>query len=278
MLKQRVVTAVALLVILLAVLLAPTMLPFRIFMAVAIGLAAWEWARLTGYQGLATYLWAGVTLCACMTMAMLGWPDARHGAVRGLYAVVSLAWIGGGSFLLRSGVDVWQRLPQLARMAFGVLSLSTGWLAMVQLHSYGIVFLLSVLALVWAADIGAYFAGKAFGKRKLAPTISPGKSWAGVYGGMVAGWVLLLVGAFMVAAPNFYSSLSQRMPLWAVWLTVVILVAMSVVGDLVESLMKRSMGMKDSSQLLPGHGGVLDRVDGLLPVLPMAMALILYLE
>ena len=79
---------------------------------------------------------------------------------------------------------------------------------MVQLHSYGLVFLLSVLALVWAADIGAYFAGKAFGKRKLAPTISPGKSWAGVYGGMVAGWVLLLVGVFMVAAREVGDGLS----------------------------------------------------------------------
>jgi phosphatidate cytidylyltransferase len=143
-------------------------------------------------------------------------------------------------------------------------------------------FLLSVMVLVWVADISAYFAGKAFGtrfiKRKLAASISPGKSWEGVLGGMAGvlllafGWTLLdRNGATQV--PSFYSMLADRHSMPVMLLVVLFMAAMSVVGDLVESLVKRSAGAKDSSALLPGHGGVLDRVDALLPTLPLAMML-----
>jgi phosphatidate cytidylyltransferase len=138
-----------------------------------------------------------------------------------------------------------------------------------------------VLVLVWVADIFAYFAGRAFGlkftKRKLAPAISPGKSWEGVWGGMVGvvvlgvAWVLADAAAG-ASVPSLYSRLAAIG--WPVLLIAVLfLAAMSVVGDLVESLIKRAAGVKDSSQLLPGHGGVLDRVDALLPTLPLAMML-----
>jgi phosphatidate cytidylyltransferase len=145
----------------------------------------------------------------------------------------------------------------------------------------GVNFLLSVLSLVWVADIGAYFAGRAFGQRftrnKLAPSISPGKSWEGVWGGM-AGVLLLAVlwvwadQAMQPAVPSFYTRLA-RQGWWLLLLGAIFMAAMSVVGDLVESLVKRSVGAKDSSGLLPGHGGVLDRVDALLPTLPLAMML-----
>jgi phosphatidate cytidylyltransferase len=135
--------------------------------------------------------------------------------------------------------------------------------------------------LVWVADIGAYFAGRTFGlkftRNKLAPGISPGKSWEGVWGGMV-GVLLLALGwiaadrHWNAAVPSLYSRLAG-MGWWLVVAGCVFLAAMSVVGDLVESLVKRSAGAKDSSQLLPGHGGVLDRVDALLPTLPLAMML-----
>ena len=139
----------------------------------------------------------------------------------------------------------------------------------------GINFLLSILCLVWAADICAYFAGRAFGKRKLAPAISPGKSWEGVWGGMAGVLVLALAwawadGHWQAAVPSLYSRLVGMGLLW--WLPALLfLTSMSVVGDLAESLVKRSAGMKDSSKLLPGHGGVLDRVDALLPTLPLAL-------
>jgi len=158
------------------------------------------------------------------------------------------------------------------------------WLAMAQARVIGVNFLLSLLLLVWVADIFAYFAGRAFGTRftrsKLAPAISPGKSWEGVWGGMAG--VVLLAGVWVWAdaawqAPvaSFYSRLADK-GWWLLLLAVLFMAAMSVVGDLVESLIKRSAGVKDSSGLLPGHGGVLDRVDALLPTLPLAMMLISY--
>ena len=146
----------------------------------------------------------------------------------------------------------------------------------------GINFLLSVLLLVWVADIFAYFAGRTFGlkftKSKLAPAISPGKSWEGVWGGMAGVVVLALVWVwadktFAPAVPSFYSQLASRSMLLLL-VSVVFMGGMSVVGDLVESLIKRSAGAKDSSRLLPGHGGVLDRIDALLPTLPLAMMLV----
>jgi len=140
-------------------------------------------------------------------------------------------------------------------------------------------FILSVFCLVWAADIAAYFGGKALGRRKLAPGISPGKSWEGVWSGMLgavalAAFWLWLDTAFKMDSASLYTRLYGRFGAIGLVGIVVFLAAMSVVGDLFESLVKRAAGAKDSSKLLPGHGGVLDRVDALLPVFPIAMALI----
>jgi len=162
------------------------------------------------------------------------------------------------------------------------LLIAAAWLALSQARVLGVNFLLSSMALVWVADIAAYFFGRALGgriiRRKLAATISPGKSWEGALGGFFGVCVLAwgwqrLESTFAVDGPSLYTLLFQRGAAWAV-LALVFLTAMSVVGDLVESLVKRSAGMKDSSQLLPGHGGVLDRVDALLPTLPLSMMLV----
>jgi phosphatidate cytidylyltransferase len=131
------------------------------------------------------------------------------------------------------------------------------FLAMTILFRRSPLYLLSVLAIVWIADIGAYFAGKAFGKRKLAPSISPGKSWEGAIGGWIA---VLLLTALSLLSPSLSDTL-----------VLTLLAVASVVGDLFESQLKRRAGMKDSSALLPGHGGVLDRIDALIPVLPLAV-------
>ena len=136
-----------------------------------------------------------------------------------------------------------------------------------------------MLCVVWVADISAYFCGRAFGRNKLAPTISPGKSWEGVYGG-VAGVLLLALGWIALesqldlGSASVFKLLQQGLGWGGLLLAALLLTALSVVGDLFESLVKRAAGAKDSSALLPGHGGVLDRVDALLPVLPAALALI----
>ena len=168
------------------------------------------------------------------------------------------------------------------RVVGGVLVLVAAWLAVAQARVLGINFLLSVLMLVWGADVFAYFAGRALGRRKLAPSISPGKSWEGVWGGMLgvlviaAVWIGLDQGVLREQGFSFYSRLAQQ-GWWLVIVACIFMCAMSVVGDLVESLVKRSAGVKDSSNLLPGHGGVLDRVDALLPTLPLAMMLVAFL-
>ena len=138
--------------------------------------------------------------------------------------------------------------------------------------------MLSVLCLVWMADVAAYFGGKTFGRRKLAPSISPGKSWEGVWSGLLgvgllaALWIWL-DGLGHFDGPSVYSRLLAALGLAGLLAALGVLCGLSVVGDLIESLVKRAAGAKDSSRLLPGHGGVLDRVDALLPVLPAALAL-----
>jgi phosphatidate cytidylyltransferase len=131
------------------------------------------------------------------------------------------------------------------------------------------------MLVVWLADIGAYFAGKAFGRHKLAPAISPGKTWEGAIGGWLAVLIVAAV-AFALHAfePTLYSALLEHLGAARTLVTLTILVVFSVIGDLFESMLKRQAGVKDSSGLLPGHGGVLDRIDALLPVLPLAMLLL----
>lgn len=278
MLKQRVITAFVLLAVLLPALFYKSPEPLIAIALLLIAAAAWEWARLNGIQGLSAFAVAGL----CVLLCVGSWIDGQW------LRQNSLLWIGGGfcwvvgsAGLLQMGGASWMRMHRFARMIGGVLALWLAWLAVAQARSAGINYLLSVLVLVWIADISAYFAGRAFGlrftKSKLAPTISPGKSWEGVWGGMLG---VLLLGIFWVwadrafgaMAPSFFSRLYETGG-WLLVLGCLFMSAMSVVGDLVESLVKRTAGAKDSSSLLPGHGGVLDRIDALLPTLPLALML-----
>ena len=277
MLRQRILTALVLLAIVLPALFHPDPRAFNGVVLQAIAAAAWEWGRLSGWsQLLALALGA-----ACAALCVLAWGLlGAAGAPLWLWAFGAGAWVLGGGLLLRAGVAGWPRIPQALRLLGGLLALWLAWLAVAQARGQGVNFLLSILALVWVADIGAYFAGRALGLRftrgKLAPTISPGKSWEGVWGGMLATVVLAIVWVVLDAAqptwsPSFYSHVQRSVGWPGLVVVVLCLAAMSVVGDLVESLIKRSVGVKDSSHLLPGHGGVLDRIDALLPTLPLAM-------
>lgn len=278
MLKQRVITAIVLLALLLPALFWRTPEPFIALLLVLIAAAGWEWGRLNGLGPAGSITAGGITLAGCLATWLAGLP-ARPLPV--LWSAAAAVWVLGGSWLVRVGVPGWPHIPQAVRLIAGVLALVTAWLAAAQARVLGVNFLLSILVLVWVADIFAYFAGRAFGlkftRRKLAPAISPGKSWEGVWGGMAGVVVLALAWTWADAAlqapvASLYTRLASLG--WPVLLLAVLfLTAMSVVGDLVESLVKRSAGVKDSSQLLPGHGGVLDRVDALLPALPIAMML-----
>jgi len=278
MLKQRIITALVLLAILLPALFWPTPVPFAVVALVLIAAAAWEWGRLNGLAqaGSLSAAAACLLLCAGSWYAgLLGKPLPL------LWSVAGALWVLAGAWLLRAGVAGWPGMPRALRLAGGVLALWLAWLAVSQAREIGVNFLLSILVLVWVADISAYFAGRSFGlkftKNKLAPAISPGKSWEGVWGGMLGVLVLAVIWtaadrALDASVPSLYTRLAGA-GWWLLVIAALFLAAMSVVGDLVESLVKRSAGAKDSSKLLPGHGGVLDRVDALLPTLPLAMML-----
>lgn len=273
MLKQRVITAIVLLAILLPALFYQTPLPFNLLALLLIGAAAWEWGRLNQLSQTGALTLSGLCLLAC---GLSWWGGLLAQRLPLLWAVAGAFWVLAGGALLRVGVAGWPRIPRLLRLLGGLIILWLAWLAIAQARILGIEFLLSVLVLVWVADIGAYFAGRKFGGRfskgKLAPSISPGKSWEGVWGGMT-GVVLLALGWHFLGGQTLYSLLAERHGLMLMVLAAIFMAAMSVVGDLVESLIKRSAGAKDSSALLPGHGGVLDRIDALLPTLPLALML-----
>lgn len=278
MLKQRIITALVLLALLVPVVTYPD---HRLFAAVAllfIACAAWELGRLCGLGG------AGAVATGVVTVVLGCSLWATGALVTPLTTIWLLAcglWVLFSAWLLRLGAPAWLAVPQGVRVVGGMLALLMAWLAVSRAHAMGLNFLFSVLFLVWAADVGAYFAGRGFGgrlfNRKLAPSISPGKTWEGVLGGMCT--VLLVAvcwqwgeARYEWGAPSLYVRLAA--PGWLFFgVSLLFLVTMSVVGDLVESLLKRSVGAKDSSSLLPGHGGVLDRIDALLPVLPIAMLL-----
>ena len=280
MLKQRVITAVLLLAVLLPALFNASPLPFCALALLLISAGGWEWGRLNGCSPGLSWL-IGMF---CFFAGLLAWQFGfLNLALPWLWSGVGAAWVLGGAWLLQRGVPGWRLVPRVLRLLIGAIALWLAWLALAQARVIGVNFLLSVMVLVWVADIGAYFAGKAFGtrfiRRKLAASISPGKSWEGVLGGMAGALLLalawtLLDSSVATGGASFYTSLADRHSVPLMLLVVVFMAAMSVVGDLVESLVKRSAGAKDSSALLPGHGGVLDRLDALIPTLPLAMMLV----
>jgi len=275
MLKQRVITALVLLALLLPALFASTAEPLAGLTLILIAVGAWEWGRLNGM----TMRGALRMGAACTMLCLLSW--AAHWAyepVAWLWSVSGAAWVLMGAWLLRAGVAGWPTFSRFVRAVVGLLALWLTWLAMYQAKVMGVNFLLSLLFLVWMADVAAYFSGRAFGRRKLAAAISPGKSWEGVWGGMAGVLVMAFLWVWVdtqwaFESPSLFSRLNDRGWPFMV-LATLFLVSMSVVGDLMESLVKRSAGFKDSSHLLPGHGGVLDRIDALLPTLPLALMLV----
>mgnify|MGYP001767043214 CR=1 FL=1 len=263
MLKTRVITALVLLAGFLGVLFLLPRPWVAVAFALVAGLMAWEWAGLMRIESAGRLLYAGIIMISCL--AAYNQPG---------FAFPKLWWISAVFWLLIAPVWLWRRWRMdgndMAGYFVGWTLIVPTWAAMVGLQERNPWLLFAAMGLVWIADIAAYFTGRAWGRHKLAPLISPGKTWEGV-GGAVAG--VLIYGAVATRVAGYAP------PGMATWVLLLVgLTAVSVIGDLFESMIKRQAEVKDSSNLLPGHGGVLDRLDSQTSTLPMAALAVAWLS
>lgn len=262
MLLQRILTALLLIPLAMAIMLWPGTPVFAAIVAAAFLVGAWEWSRLSGMTQASARITFLVALAAILAAAW--WP--REPRLWGMLAAIGVLWWLVACAWLRNFAFAAAPTPENRRIKLlaGLFVMVPAWAGVVLIHRalpYGHWWTFLALAIVWAADIGAYFAGRFFGKRKLAPQISPGKTWAGVYGAFVAAGAVVVAGGWMLGIHDL--RLVGLVGLAA------FTVAASIVGDLIESLMKRHAKMKDSGQIFPGHGGLLDRLDSVFAALPV---------
>ena len=265
MLKQRIITALVLVGLLLPAMFYFPQEYWALSVAAVIGVGAWEWGALLAWDSRQRLVLGVVFAFVCALVSLIDPAALGIGSdfvlskpwVIFVYLIAGVFW-----FVL---IPIWLykkwSLSGLTGLIVGCVVLFPTWLAMVQLRMLGAAPLLWIFAVVWMADVAAYFSGKAFGKHKLAPSISPGKTWEGALGATLGVIVYGLVLRY------FYALESLSIASWGVILIGV--TAVSIVGDLYESLLKRKAGIKDSSNVLPGHGGVLDRIDSLTSTLPV---------
>ncbi len=279
MLKYRIITALILIPIVIAALFLLPPLGFAIVTLAVCMLAAWEWGQLSGFSSRSQRVWLAI-LCGFLLIAMMLSLPAYRQSVR-LPQVESALWASlvwwVAAFLLVVTYPVsaalW-RNSRVLRLVFGLLTIIPFFWGMVALRQYGYAenhhtgawWLLYVMLLVWGADSGAYLFGKLFGKHKLAPKVSPGKTWEGLIGG-------LLTSALISWLFGRYVPLNV-VPATLLICSVIAALA-SVLGDLTESMFKREAGIKDSGSLIPGHGGILDRIDSLTAAVPVFACLML---
>ena len=225
---------------------------------------AWEWAGLSGLTALKRIPYALFIVCIAIvvTYTELSWTHKLA------YCVSLLFWILIAPWLLWRRPGITGIVP---RLLMGTVVLIPVQLALVELRTIMPGLLLAIMAIAWVSDSAAYFTGRSFGRHKLAPDVSPGKTWEGVYGALAAVLSYAIISTLFIKpliTPGWLAEHSM-LPTLIVMLWLV-LASAGIVGDLLESYLKRIVGVKDSSGLLPGHGGILDRVDALLPILPIA--------
>ena len=274
MLRTRIITAAILVTVLLGALFVLPERGWVVFTFFICLVALWEWTRIAKLTGQAGHIFlvasclVGLTLLAAFVS-----PDSSAASRTGTYAQ-SAGYLAAGVFWIVCAplwlAFAWRPNSRLILAATGWVIVFPTWFALITFHAYGRWYLLALMAVIWVADIAAYFAGRAFGTHKLAPSVSPGKTWEGVAGALLG--VLLYAALCVAALKQFGGEHVQGISLETATLviTFLALALLSVIGDLFESWMKRGAGLKDSSNLLPGHGGVLDRIDALTSTLPTA--------
>ncbi len=294
MLKQRVITALLLLPLAIVLLFYPSLQNFSLILIPVFGLLAWEWSRLleaknsiVKYGFIAGFL-AVIGFFYYQLSNQHFFSNANELLFKGngwlmdypfkSLMVAALVWVLAFVLVLLfpKGIRLWTRGAAL-RMLFGWVMLAAAWLAVVMIrsinigsdHYYGGFLLLLMFLIIWGADVGAYFAGKTMGKHKLSPVVSPNKTWEGFFGGMITS---------VLVAYGLATYMGMPLPLKYFIPFVLLLVVVSVIGDLFVSMLKRQAGVKDTSNILPGHGGLLDRLDSTLSVAPFFVILLLWLS
>lgn len=266
MLKQRIITAIVLVVVFAWATFGWTNQAFEYLLFVVAAIGAWEWSRLGGLFSTQTRV-AYTLISVGVLYSFLG---ADPDVVFSMASLSTAAWLGITFHqIYGQAPSLKPREPDAIKLVVGIFLLvpvltALNWLHHSEMGSAGL--MLYMLCIVWAADIGAYFAGRRFGKNKLAPNTSPGKTWEGVAGGLVAVFVLSIIGSAIYGV-------SFNSPMYFIFISL-LTGCISVVGDLFESRLKREMALKDSSQILPGHGGVLDRIDSVLAAAPVFVFLL----
>jgi phosphatidate cytidylyltransferase len=270
MLKTRVMTAAVLLAGFVSALFLLPQNGWIAFCAVFLGLSAWEWGALMALAAV------GRSIYSIFLVGLFVLPGILETSVtNGRYAPAWVYYVAGSFWIVL--VPLWigwrQRIDGRALLlAVGAIVLVPAFAAMVDLRSIHPSLLIAVLGTVWVSDTAAYFAGRRFGRRKLAPSISPGKTWEGVAGALAAVGIYALAWAGL-GAPGNTSAWPAAMRVAVTWILPVLLglAVVGMIGDLFESLIKRQAGVKDSGTLLPGHGGILDRIDAPVAMLPLAV-------
>lgn len=259
MLKARILTALILIPLFLgALFLLPDELWIGLTLAVTM-IACREWGKLSGFSERAAYAYLFMSFALSLVFLWLISVDTSR--ILYFYVASALFWLTVAPAWLAFGWHV--RQPAVMALVGWAILMPT-WLALIDLRLHGAKLLLGIMAVIWVADTAAYFSGKRFGAHKLAPLISPGKTWEGVAG---AGAAVGIYAAFLVFSG--YTDFLAIDPFWLL-LSSWMLMGLSIVGDLFESLIKRNAGLKDSGNILPGHGGILDRIDSMTAALPLA--------
>lgn len=271
MLLQRVLTALVLAPLAILLILLPPTAMFAALVALAFLAALWEWTELSGLKNRPWRI--GLLVVAVGVFALL-WCVHATAFTPWLLAAGVAWWLLACMWLRHFAFAAAPTRENLAlKLLAGAFVIFPAWVALTSIHArepHGHWWTLLAVVIVWGSDIGAYFSGRAFGKRKLAPQISPGKTWAGAYGAMVAGVVIAELGGWLLGV--------HGAQLVALALLAAVTVAISIVGDLIESLMKRHAQVKDSGTIFPGHGGLMDRLDSVFAALPVFAAGLLLLD